>query len=149
MSYVANIVGEELLVQIGDGAVDEAFAHDCLINSERSVEGSSDVVTSVVPRCDDPSAPGKTVRRVRSTDTRVTFSGMLHATSALVWMQWQRAGTPKNIRVKQDVTGAAGGWLLAGSFLLENFSVSGTPHEEQSCTGTLVQADGTTLTANA
>lgn len=148
MSFVAMLTGENLLIQIGDGEEDETFAHDCLINGERSQEQSSEMSVIVVPRCDDPTQPGKTVRRKRSTDVGVSFSGMLHATSAKVWQDWA-AGGAKNIRVKQQGAGATGGWTRAGAFFLENFTLGGTALEGQTCSGRLVQADETTLTANA
>lgn len=148
MSYVASLAGETLLVQIGDGADPEVFAHDCLINATRGFEVSAEMAVSQVANCSDPSAPHKTIRRTRSTDSRVPFSGMLHATSAKVWLDWAQGGQPKNIQVKQNVTGANGGWTAAGAYLLENFSVSGDPHEEQTCQGVLVQADQPTISAN-
>lgn len=148
-TFVASVAGETLLIQIGDGDDPEVFAHDCLINANRGFEVSAEMAVAQVANCTDPSKPHKTVRRTRSVDTRVPFSGMLHAASAKVWVDWAMSGQPKNIQVKQNLAGASGGWTAAGPYLLESFSVSGDPHEEQTCQGVLVQAAPPAVTANS
>ena len=43
MTAVPRVSGSKLLVQIGDGATPtEAFAHDCLINTQRGIQFSSE-----------------------------------------------------------------------------------------------------------
>lgn len=150
MAYVSSLAGENLLVQIGDGGTPtETFAHDCLLNGQRALETSVEMAVSRVPNCTDPALPDKTIRRAKAVDHKITFSGMLHATSAKAWQDWADSGVAKNVRFKQNVSGANGGWQMAGSWLLENFTVTGEPHEEQTVQGTLVQADAQTVTANA
>ncbi len=50
--------GGQILVKIGDGADPEVFASDCLINTDKGIDFSSDSTDFVVPDCVDPTAPG-------------------------------------------------------------------------------------------
>lgn len=138
MSFVDVANGELILVQIGDGESPETFAHDCLINADRSISLSANMITNVVPRCDDPSAPAKTMRAVESTDSSIGGGGKMHSSSVKTWMDWLLSGEPKNVRVKHNETGK---WQLAGSYLLETFQVNGTPKTNAEVTVNLVQAD--------
>lgn len=138
MSFVDVANGELILVQIGDGEEAETFAHDCLINGDRNLSLSANMVTNVVPRCDDPSAPSKTMRAVESTDSSIGGGGKMHSSSVKFWMDWLLSGQPKNIRYKHN---AVGKWQLAGSYLLETFQVNGTPKTNAEVTVNLVQAD--------
>ena len=42
-NYVEVVSGESILVQIGDGADPEVFAHDCLINGSRALNMTANV----------------------------------------------------------------------------------------------------------
>ncbi len=138
MSYVDVANGEHILVQIGDGESPEVFAHDCLINAERGITLSASTVTNEVPRCDDLSAPAKTVRAVQAIDSSISGSGKMHSSSLKTWMDWLLSGEPKNIRVKHNL---AGKWQVAGSYLLTSLQVTGTPKTNAEVSVTLEQAD--------
>lgn len=138
MSYVDAGNGETILVQIGDGATPEVFAHDCLINAERSISITANMVTNTIPNCTDPSLPAKTVRAVESTDSSISGSGVMHSSSVKTWQDWALSGLPKNVRVKHNV---AGKWQVAGSYLAESVVVTGTPKNSANVSVNLVQAD--------
>lgn len=142
MSFIDVANGENILVQIGDGATPEVFAHDCLINGDRSISLTASTVTNVVPRCDDPSAPGKTVRSVDATDSTISGGGKMHASSVKTWMDWLKSGLPKNVRVKNNTTGS---WQVAGSYLLTACTPTGVPKTNAEVTVTLEQADDFTV----
>ena len=138
MSFVDVANGELILVQVGDGESPEVFAHDCLINGDRSIAMSASTVTNEVPRCDDPSAPSKTMRAVVATDSSISGSGKMHSSSVKTWQDWLLSGEPKNIRVKHNETGK---WQVAGSYVLTSFQVNGTPKTNAEVSVTLEQAD--------
>lgn len=138
MSFVDVANGELILVQIGDGESPETFAHDCLINNDRNITISAQTVTNTVPRCDNPSAPDKTMRAVASVDSSIGGGGKMHSSSVKVWQDWALSGQPKNIRVKHN---EAGKWQVAGSYILETITVNGTPKTNAEVTVALVQAD--------
>lgn len=144
MSYIDVANGENILVQIGDGATPEVFAHDCLINGDRAIAMTASTITNVVPNCTDPTAPSKTMRAVDATDSSISGGGKMHASSVKAWMDWHKAGTPKNVRVKNNTSGS---WQVAGSYLLTSFNVNGTPKTSAEVTITLEQADDYTVSA--
>ena len=144
MSFVDVANGETILVQIGDGEDPEVFAHDCLINAERGITLTANAISQMVPRCDDPSLPAKTVRSIESTDSSVSGGGKMHASSVKTWMDWLKSGLPKNIRTKHNETGS---WQVAGSYLLTSFAVTGTPKNHAEVQVTLEQADDPTISA--
>jgi len=132
--FVDVVSGEQILVQIGDGADPEVFAHDCLINTGRSINLTANVTEQSIPNCLDPSQPDKVVRRVDSTDSNIAGDGKLHSSSTLPWMQ--RVGKTVNIRARQ-----AGVWRIAGAYIVSEFSLTGSAREYATANVTLVQAD--------
>ena len=139
--YVEVVDGEKILVQIGDGADPEVFAHDCLINTGRSINLTASVSEQSIPNCVDPSQPDKIVRRVDSTDSNISGDGKLHSSSTLAWMQ--RVGTTVNVRARQ-----AGVWRIAGAYIVSEFSVTGTNREYATASVSLVQADAPVIGAD-
>ena len=139
--YVEVVDGEKILVQIGDGADPEVFAHDCLINTGRSINLTASVSEQSIPNCVDPSQPDKIVRRVDSTDSNISGDGKLHSSSTLAWMQ--RVGTTVNVRARQ-----AGVWRIAGAYIVSEFSVTGTNREYATARVSLVQADAPVIGAD-
>lgn len=149
MSYVAPLGGDVLLVKVSDAGSPGTFTHPCLINTDRSLEMSANATATELADCADQSAPAKIVRKVKSTDIKVSGAGVLDATSALAFMQWLLAGTTKDVKITQNTTGALGGWTITGAFLLTAFNITGRRGDYQECTLTLEQADIPSLAANA
>lgn len=130
MAKVKVLVGSSLLVLIGNGAVPEVFAHDCLINTTRGIQLDSDQSEFVVPDCDAPSDPAWRELFIDNLKAQISGAGLLHTTSVETWFNWWKGGLAKNIRFKNDVTGANGGGYIAGEFKLTSFSWSAAGNKE-------------------
>lgn len=139
MTYAANAPGEKLLFQFGDGEASEIFAHSCSINAERSLDLSSEVFQGTVPDCDNPSAPAKTVRRVKSLDVQFTGAGVADMPSFKVLLALWKTGENFNGRATQDVD--SDGWVIEGPWIISSMSVGGTRGDDQNFNITLAIAD--------
>lgn len=146
MTALNDVTSEQFLIQVGDGATSETFAHPCLINTGRSLRKSATTVTREVPDCDSPSTPYTTKRTTQATDSSIGGEGLVHETSVKTY--YDMVGTAKNIKVRVgSVTGAL---ILTGSYILETFEVTGGKlGEAVTCSLNWVQADAPTATAAA
>lgn len=150
MTAVKTMVGEKLLIQIGDGGTPtEVFAHDCLINADRGIQFSADTTDVVVPDCDDPSAPAWKQLFKDGIQIQVSGGGVLHTTSLESWFNWMNSDTEKNVRVKFDVTGANGGGYIAVPMKLTAFAVNGSRKNNSTVDVTLMSHGVATWTDNA
>lgn len=138
--FVSVVSGEEILVQISDGADPEVFTHDCMINGSRSFSRTASTTDQQIPNCTDPAKPPKTVRRVDSTDSTISGEGLLHSDSVLTWLN--RVGTIFNARVRK-----AGVFQVAAPYILTEFTLTGQSREYATASVTMVQADEPTITA--
>ena len=138
MTAVKTMVGEKLLIQIGDGGTPEVFAHDCLINLDRGIQNSADVTDVIVPDCDDPSAPAWKQVFKDGLQIQISGAGVLHTASLETWFNWMNSDTEKNVRIKFDVSAANGGGHIAGAFKLTQFNVSGSRKNNSTVDVTLV-----------
>ena len=131
--------GTSLLVQIGDGATPtEAFAHDCLINTDRGIQFQSETNRQVISDCDEPDGIAWSVVNKDSLSATITGSGMLHTASIPDWAEWFDSDGGKNVRVKLNgVTLANGGGHWAGSFKLTGWEVTGARNEKATVSVTL------------
>ena len=135
MAYINPVLGEKILVKIGDGATPtEAFAADNLINTSRGVTISTSTESDELIDLADQSAPAQTIRRVRTTDVKIDGAGMIHADDTFMWIEWATEGTIKNCQVTD------GNWLGVGPFVLTSFQVSGDRLKSSTCQITLEQA---------
>ncbi|MBX4159131.1 hypothetical protein K4A07_18585, partial [Lactiplantibacillus plantarum] len=97
--FVSVVSGEDILVQLGDGASPEVFTHDCMINGSRGFNRTATTTDQQIPNCTDPSKPPKTMRRTDSTDSTISGEGLLHSASVLAWLN--RVGKTINCRVRR------------------------------------------------
>lgn len=142
MATVKAMNGTSLLVQIGNGATPEVFAHDCLINTERGIQFQSETNRQVIPDCDTPDAPAWSVVNKDSFSATITGSGMLNTPSIKEWADWFASDDAKNVRVLLNgVTLANGGGHWAGSYKLTGWEVTGTRNEKATVSVTL-ESDG-------
>lgn len=142
MAAVDKMSGTALLVQIGDGGSPEAFAHDCLINTDRGIQNQSETNREVIPDCDNPDDPAWSTLYVDGLSSTITGAGMLHTTSLPDWDAWFRSGAGKNCRVLLNgVSLAKGGGYWAGSFKLTGYEVSGSRNASATVSVTL-ESDG-------
>ena len=146
VTYADPIDATQLLVQIGNGASPEVFAHPCLINTNRSYSKTAQTTATVVPRCDTPTLPGKTTRKTTSTDSTIGGAGILAAASAKTYNDM--VGVTVNIKVLAG--SATGALVVTGPYILEEFTLDGGKLGDL-VTATLKfsQADDPTATAHA
>lgn len=149
MAKVQTLVGEKLLIQISDGAAVPTFAEDCLINGDRGIEFSSDVIDSVVPFCEDPSLPAWKEIFKDGMQASISGAGKLHTPSLEAWFNWVSTDTAKEIRVKVDVPGASGGGYMTGLFKLTQFNVTGARKNNTEIEATIVSHGPVTWNDNA
>lgn len=125
MTAVKTLVGEKVLIQIGDGGdPTETFAHDCLINLDRGIQISSDTQDILVPDCDDPTLPAWKQVFKDGLSIQVSGGGNLHTTSLETWFNWLSTDTAKNVRIKFDTTGALGGGYISVPMKLTQMNIN-------------------------
>ncbi|MDO1559825.1 phage tail tube protein [Brevundimonas sp. 2R-24] len=149
MATIQNVLGETFLIQIGDGAETEVFAHPALINTKRSINFSTNVESDELVDISDQSAPAQTVRRVRSTDLKVDGSGLIHGPALNEWVAWSLSGEVKNVKVTKTGAGASGGFTITGPFVLTGFQIDAERVKSAECQITLEQAGALTYAATA
>lgn len=120
-TYPGQLDSSQLLVQIEDPATPGTFAHPCLINTNRSYAKTAAATATVVPRCDDPTQPGKTVRVTTSTDSSISGDGILDAATAKKFNDL--VGVKMNI--KANVGNVAGALVVTGAYILTSFTLTG------------------------
>lgn len=141
MAQVPRVSGSKLLVQIGDGASPEVFAHDCLINTSRGLVLTAETGEAVMPDCDNPLGPQwKEVFKTALSAT-ISGAGMLYTASIPEWVDWWDGNTTKNVRFSIVVAGADGGGYLGGKFHLTQMEINADSQKETStCNVTLVSS---------
>lgn len=139
MAYIVPVLGETILVKIGDGAVPEVFAAPTLINTSRSISFSTSTETDQLIDLENQSAPAQTVRRVTSTDCKIDGEGMVNRGDVHEWLAWAQAGTIKNLQVTD------GTWIVEGPFTLTAFQTGGERLKSTTCQITLEQAGAVTV----
>jgi hypothetical protein len=144
MTAVPKITGSKLLVQIGDGASPETFAHDCLINTKRGIQFTSETNETIMPDCDNPDDPAWKSVTKDGFQATISGAGMLYAASIGEWWAWFDSDDAKNIRF--NVT-PAGYWQ--GAFKLTQFEVTGDGNKDVATSNVTLVSDGAvTWTAN-
>lgn len=145
MAEPTTITGEQILIQIGDGADPEVFAHPCLINTDRGIQWSSNVISELVPDCADPGAPAWNRTDIDGLSASISGSGMYDLSSEADFYEWYTTGVSKNVKVK---TGTTGGSTYTGLFKLSEFGVTGSRKTRATASVTLVSDGPVVRTAN-
>lgn len=149
MAKPKKYTGEKLLVQIGDGADPEVFAHDCLINTERGVEYQTQTQEEYLPDCDNLDAiPDRTVE-ITGKGVVITGSGVMHSSSWDMWFDWWNSGEAKTVKVKENILAADGGGTETGSYKLTALSRTGAYKQNVTVSLTLTSDGAVTREANA
>lgn len=134
MTAAKTIKGKSLLIQVGDGAGPEVFAHPCLINSDRGIVFTAETNETRVPDCDDPELIAWVNREKVSLSATINGSGTLHTADVEDFSDWFESESTKNMRVKLNgVVLANGGGHWAGAFHLVSFEVTGSLGELVQC----------------
>lgn len=144
MAPVKHLAAAQLLIQIGDGADPETFAHDCLINTERGIAFTSDSNQTIIPDCTNPLDPAWKDVQKDGLAAQITGAGMLHTPSIKTWFNWFNSDDAKNIRILLNgVSLANGGGHWAGAFKLTAFEVTGPGgRKEKSTVSVTLVSDG-------
>jgi hypothetical protein len=150
MTDVAIVAGEQLLIQIGDGGSPETFTHSCLINTTRGISSPLEPDRDRGARLRRPEpasqdrAQGQVDRLhpVRRRQDRRHLGVGLHPVVAVRRL-------PKNCKVNQNLSGAAGGWTGTGQLILKQFKTGGDRGDYQDFTAEFVPAAPFVFTQNA
>lgn len=140
MAIINPVLGEQLLVQIGDGSSPEKYTAPNLINTTRGISLSTSTETEELIDLADQSAPATTVRYVKSVDLKIDGAGMVHKSDVLTWLNWAKSGAVKNAKVTD------GTWTITGAFVLTDFKISGERRKASECQITLEAAGAFTIT---
>ena len=144
MATIKPIYGSQLLIMIGDGADPEVYTHPALINTSRGIEFSTAVETDELIDVADQSAPAVTVRRVRSSDSKIDGAGVIHEDDLpeyLAWAAGSDSGKVRNVEVRIGGTSN----VIRGKYVLTSFKVSGDRAKMLEVQITLEQADKPTV----
>lgn len=144
MTAVPRVTGSKLLVQIGDGASPETFAHDCLINTQRGIQFTSERNEVIMPDCDNPDDPAWKDVELDGFQATINGAGMLYAASIEDWWNWYVSGAAKNVRFNITATG-----YWEGAFKLPEFNPAAADSNKDTatCTVTLVSTGAVSFTA--
>ncbi|MER9164400.1 hypothetical protein [Mesorhizobium sp. M0715] len=137
MTAVPRVTGSKLLVQIGNGADPEVFDHDCLINTKRGVQFSSETTDTIMPDCDNPEDPAWKSVSKDGLQATISGAGMLYAASLGEWWDWYNSDDSKNVRF--NVT-TAGYWQ--GAFKLTQFEVTADGNKDTATSTVTMVSDG-------
>lgn len=131
MAPVKSMNGTKLLIQIGDGEDPEVFAHDCLINTERSFSVEKSTNSFAVIDCDNPDDAAWVERVSDELSAAISGSGVLHTTSLKTWFGYVTSGESYNARILLNgVAAIDGGGHFAGKFKVTNLEITGNRGEK-------------------
>ena len=125
-TYIDGADTVSLVVMIGNGATPEVFTAPCFINGNRSINKKANVSQTNLPNCTDPTQPMSTVRNTMSTDYSISGAGVASVADSLQWLQ--KVGKKANINV--FLGSAAGAPFVSGSFVIEEFELTGAKKGE-------------------
>lgn len=152
-TYVDHFAGEQIVLQIGNGATPEVFTASCTINTTRGLTGTAKFSTTEIADCTNPSAPAQTVRAVQSTDMSFDGAGTADGPSLLALLNWNQgangASNTKNCKIIMNRSGADGGFTISVPMVLESFAITGARGDKSTFTGKWSQASApTAIVAN-
>jgi len=95
----------QITLKIGDGASPETFSHPCVINLNRSISITADMVEEVVYDCSDLNAPGTVYRLKRSVSLAASGAGKTDRASLSTYLDWILSENTKNVQIEMGGTG--------------------------------------------
>ncbi len=137
---------KKLLLQFGDGADPELFAHYCTINTSQDFTVEASTTDATKPNCEKPDAPGWVLRSVDTLSASINGAGTMDPMSfgRLRDVQLDTdgdSGGGLNARVLMDLPAAQGGGWYEGRFIITSLGVAKEGKGYVSCTVAL-QSDG-------
>lgn len=88
--------------------------------TQKALTLSSASSETLVPDCDDPTAPAWTEREVSSLSAQISGQGVMALESLDEWRAWWESGASRLVRVQFDTTGANNGGYYEGLAILSN-----------------------------
>lgn len=147
MALQGTAAGEKLVFKFGDGGGPEVFTASCSINTDRSLDLSSDVYSAQLADCANPSNPKQTTRRVKALDLKFTGAGLADPDSFKDLLALWKLGATFNGKVIQDLD-AGLGWTISGPWVIESLKIGGMANEDQTFDISLAIAGEFTITYN-
>jgi Phage tail tube protein len=116
---------KKLLIQFGDAASPEVFAHSCTINTSQDFSIEATTTDATEPNCEDPNAPGWVLRSVDTLSASINGAGTMDPVSFGVLRDNMLSGEPFNVRVTLDgLTSIKGGGHFAGRYVMTNLGLA-------------------------
>lgn len=144
MAQPTVLVGTKLLILVGDGNSPEMFSEPCGLTTKSFDLGAS-TNSTLLPDCDDPSAPAWEAKDVNALSATVSGSGVMAVESFDTWQEWFMSATPRNIQIKLDDS-ALGQW--EGSFIISALKYGGQRGQKVTIDVTLVNDGAVSWNAN-
>ena len=144
MAKPVTLAFSNVLIQLGDGEVSEAFAAPCAL-TDKSFTITTESTETVVPDCSSPDLATWVERTAISKSAEISGSGVLAAADLDEYRGW--VGTTKNVRLNFDVSAANNGGYYQGAFILNSFTVNAVRGEKASVTLSAQSAGDLTFTA--
>ncbi len=142
MSVISQASGEQLVIQLGNGATPEVFAASYTINTTRTLDLTATASSTELADPITPSNPAQVWRQIKSIDLKFSGSGIADAPSIAALVNWWQGGQPKNVKIIQNRTGAAGGFTFSLAMVVTSLQLAGVRGDLQTFTGTF-EASGT------
>jgi predicted secreted protein len=115
---------KKLLVQFGNGAAPEVFAHACTINTSQDFTVEATTTDATDPNCEDPDAPGWVLRSVDTLSASINGAGTMDPVSFAMLRDKMLSGEPINTRVLMDEPKAKGGGWYAGRYVVTSLGIA-------------------------
>lgn len=123
MATITPLLGEQLLIQLGDGATPEKYSAPALINTTRGITFSTSTETEELIDLADQSAAAVTARFAKAVDWKIDGAGMVSKPDLKEYLLWSKSPKARNVKVSDAATGAT--WTVTGSAILTQLQVSG------------------------
>lgn len=140
MATIVPVMGEQILIKIGNGATPEVFAAPGLINASRAISFTASTETDQLVDLANQSAPAITVRRVTASDFKVDGEGMINKADVTDYLRWSQSGEACTAQITD------GKWKIQGPVVLTSFSVTGERLKCSTCQITFEQAGAMVIT---
>lgn len=123
MAIITPLLGEQLLIQVGNGASPEVYSAPALINTTRGITWSTSTESEELIDLADQSATAITARYAKATDWKIDGAGMVSKADLKEYLLWAATPKARSIKVTDAATGAS--WTMTGSAILTQLQVSG------------------------
>lgn len=114
---------KKLLIQFGDAASPEVFAHSCTINTSSDFTIEATTTDATEPNCEDPDAPGWVLRSVDTLSANINGAGTMDPVSFGVLRTHMLSGQPFAVRVNIDIPAPSGGYF-GGNYVMTNLGLA-------------------------